>query len=320
MLTGNNYRFPDSMTAELAGIDGVQDIYRKRIPRIQFRGNFIMLVVADMDKLAAHSSPPVIEGNPVEMSRMAAAGQGVIGSENFTSLRGLKLGDIVELPAPAGVLRLPLVGIVREYSDQQGELFLDRAPYVKYWNDETIDHYCVFLRPGADPAAVREAILRRFSANRHLFVLTNAQVRNYIAGLAGSWWAITWVQICVAILVAVLGIVNSLTATIADRRRELGVLQALGGLRRQLRIHHLAGGSRYRRDWRGARPLPGSDPSLLFAGDDFPRLSGAAVRIHVSLLDRAPVDSSAPGSRMVLGGRTGGGAVRSSLVEALEYE
>ena len=34
---------------------------------------------------------------------------------------------------------------------------------------------------------------------------------------------------------AVLGIVNTLTVSIADRRRELGVMRAVGGLRRQIR-------------------------------------------------------------------------------------
>jgi putative ABC transport system permease protein len=37
------------------------------------------------------------------------------------------------------------------------------------------------------------------------------------------------------VLVAILGIVNTLTVSIADRRRELGVLQAVGGLRGQVR-------------------------------------------------------------------------------------
>jgi putative ABC transport system permease protein len=39
----------------------------------------------------------------------------------------------------------------------------------------------------------------------------------------------------VAVLVAILGIVNTLTVSITDRRRELGVLQAVGGLRAQIR-------------------------------------------------------------------------------------
>src|SRR5262249_58230857 len=43
------------------------------------------------------------------------------------------------------------------------------------------------------------------------------------------------VQIAVAGLVAILGIVNTLTVSITDRRRELGVLQAVGGLHRQIR-------------------------------------------------------------------------------------
>ena len=38
-----------------------------------------------------------------------------------------------------------------------------------------------------------------------------------------------------AVLVALLGIVNALTVSIIDRRRELGVLQAVGGLRQQIR-------------------------------------------------------------------------------------
>ena len=43
------------------------------------------------------------------------------------------------------------------------------------------------------------------------------------------------VQIGVAVLVAILGIVNSLTVSITDRRRELGVLKAVGALRGQIR-------------------------------------------------------------------------------------
>jgi putative ABC transport system permease protein len=38
----------------------------------------------------------------------------------------------------------------------------------------------------------------------------------------------------VAVAVAILGIVNALTVSITDRRRELGVLQGVGGLRRQV--------------------------------------------------------------------------------------
>jgi len=46
---------------------------------------------------------------------------------------------------------------------------------------------------------------------------------------------LAYAQIAIAVLVAILGIVNTLTVSIIDRRRELGVLQAVGGLRNQIR-------------------------------------------------------------------------------------
>ena len=48
-------------------------------------------------------------------------------------------------------------------------------------------------------------------------------------------FGLTLLQMAVAVLVAILGIVNTLTVSITDRRRELGVLRAVGALRGQIR-------------------------------------------------------------------------------------
>ena len=68
-----------------------------------------------------------------------------------------------------------------------------------------------------------------------MFVLTNRELKSYILKVTDQWFGLTSVQIAVAVLVAILGIVNTLTVSITDRRRELGVLQAVGGLRGQIR-------------------------------------------------------------------------------------
>jgi len=234
-LTDHNYKFPDAMTPKLEAIDGINEVIRIRTPRIEFQGEVVLLVVSELEKIATRSAPKAIAGDPATMYRLAAAGQGFIGSENFASLRGLRVGDWIDLPSPTGVVRLPMVGIVREYSDQQGAIILDRSLYRQRWNDDSIDLFRVYVKPGIDPNAVRAAILRTFSGDRRLFVLSNAEVRQYVAGLTNQWFRITWVQISVAIVVAILGIFNSLTVTIADRRRELGILRAVGGLRGQVR-------------------------------------------------------------------------------------
>ena len=66
-------------------------------------------------------------------------------------------------------------------------------------------------------------------------MLTNRELKDYILRITDQWFALTSVQIAVAVLVAILGIVNTLTVSITDRRRELGVLQAVGGLHGQIR-------------------------------------------------------------------------------------
>ena len=135
----------------------------------------------------------------------------------------------------AAGIRVGVAGVVRDYSDQQGSAMVDLALYRKYWHDDSVDFFRVYLETDADPAAVREAIQRTFASDKRLFVLSSAEVRHYVEGLTDQWFGMTRMQIAIAVFVAILGIVNSLTVTITDRRRELGVLRAVGGLRTQVR-------------------------------------------------------------------------------------
>jgi putative ABC transport system permease protein len=234
-LTGRDYRFPEAMTGPLAAIAGIDSVQRMRQVRVQYRDGLILLMATDVAGLGRTSPRTPLQGKPADMYVRTAAGEAAIASENLASAYGLRAGDTIELRVPTGTIRLPLAGVVREYTDQQGSLMIDLSLYRRLWSDDSVDFFRVYLRPGADPAQVREGILQRFSGERRLFVLSSGEVRDYVSGLAEQWFSVTWLQISVAILVAILGIVNSLTVTIADRRRELGVLQAVGGLRRQVR-------------------------------------------------------------------------------------
>jgi putative ABC transport system permease protein len=113
---------------------------------------------------------------------------------------------------------------------------LDWSLFQRYWNDDTVDEFRVFLKPGANPETVRASILRKFSGNRRLFVLSNRELRQYVSGLTNQWFGITWMQVSIAIIVAILGMINSLTVTINDRRREFAVLQTVGAFRSQVRV------------------------------------------------------------------------------------
>lgn len=319
-LTTRAYRFAPEIGDKIRNVPGVAQVQFVRDARVLYRGRPIMLVAADIAGLVSRARLPAIEGDTDRMYREAAAGKAVIVSDNLATLEHLHAGEIIELATPDGVLRLPIAGIVIDYSDQQGSILMERALFRQYWHDDTVDLFRVYVAPGASHAAVRQEILNRVGSTTRLFVLTNREVRDYILRLTDQWFGLTYVQIAVAVLVAVLGIVNTLTVSITDRRRELGVLKAVGAVRRQIRgavwIESLAIGflglllglalgafqlfyalEISRRDIAGIRL-------------DYQYPVGIALALLPVMLGAAFVAAFGPAER----------AVRGSLVEALEYE
>jgi putative ABC transport system permease protein len=235
-LSTRTYHFPDSMLDGLRRIPGIAEVQPVRIVRIDFRGKPVMLVSIDSESIARRTrGRRATAGDFDGMYRAAAAQKGLIIADNLAQLEKLKLGDTLEIAAPAGVLRLPIAGILEDFSNQLGTIFIERALYRRLWKDDAVDVFRIYLAPGAAAADVKARILDGFANERRLFVLSNKEVRSYVLKVTDQWFGMTYLQLFVAVLVAILGIVNTLTVSITDRRRELGVLRAVGALRNQIR-------------------------------------------------------------------------------------
>lgn len=234
-LADRSFRFPPEIGEEIRKMDFVDEVQMVRTSRVQYQGTPVMMVATDLMSLARRIKPKVVAGDLATAYPAAAQGKGVLLADNLALQSGLKLGDVMELSSPSGVLRLPVLAITVDYSDQRGALLIDRSLYLEKWKDPTVNLFRVYLKSGVAAEDAKMRVLERFGHERKLFVMTNKQVRDYILKVTDQWFGLTYMQIFVAVLVGVLGIVNSLTVSITDRRRELGVLQAVGGLRRQVR-------------------------------------------------------------------------------------
>jgi len=312
-------RFPAEMGDQIAAIPGIARVQRVRDARVMFRGTPVMIVAAEVGSIAQTVRIMPVAGDAADMYRRTAAGDGLIVSDNLAQLQGLHLGETIEINAPRGVIRLPIVGINVDYSDQQGAVLMDRQLFVRYWNDDSVNIFRVYLQPGARMPDVRARILERF-AGRQIFVLTNADLRQYILQITDQWFGLTSLQIAVAVLVAILGIVNTLTVSITDRRRELGVLQAVGGLRGQIR----------RTIWLEALSIAAIGLTLGFAlgaialnyvlqivHNDIAGMRLDYMFPYPTVLSLVPVMLAAAFIAAIWPAES---AVRGSLVEAVEYE
>jgi putative ABC transport system permease protein len=230
-----NMTFPSEIRSVIESVPGVAQVQLVRNSRVMYERIPVLVIALETDKAAktVHRIPTA--GSLEEMNSLTAAGKGLITSDSFATIHGLHMHDSVSLPTPSGLLTLPIAGIVRDYSDFQGSVFIDREVYTKWWKDDTANVARIYVKKGENLPAVRQRVADALSGHQHLLVLTSDDVRVWIMKLLDNWFAMTYNQIAVAILVAVLGIVNTLTVSITDRRRELGVMQAVGGLRNQIR-------------------------------------------------------------------------------------
>jgi putative ABC transport system permease protein len=319
-LVTQTTRFPPTMGAEIGAVDGVHNVQMVRSGRITFRQTPVTIVALEVANIAQTVDLRPAAGNLQEMYRKSAAGEGVMVSDNLAQLQHLTLGEVIEVQAPYGRISLPIVGIVIDLSDQQGAIILDRSLFIKYWRDDSVSIFRVYVKPDATVPAVRQRILERFEGQRRVFVLTNAELKSYILKITDQWFGLTSVQIAIAVLVAILGIVNTLTVSITDRRRELGVLQAVGGLRNQIRrtiwiealsvaaIGLVLGGAVGAVNLYYLLQIVQQDVSGMRLTYGFP-IAIAAMMVPI-MLAAAMVAAIWPAEA----------AVRGSLVEALEYE
>jgi putative ABC transport system permease protein len=320
-LSDRTFRFPEALGTQLAAVPGVSQVQSVRSFRVEIRGTPVLMVAVNMRSLEERGHRATVAENPLGMYALAVQGRGIIVSDNFARLKRMTLGDVVDLATPAGGLKLPIVGIITDWSDQLGAVFIDRQLYEQHWGDTTANVFRVYVSPGADAMTVRQRILETIGPGQpRMLVLTNKEVRDWVLKLTDQWLQLTYSQVLIAVIVAVLGIVNALTVSIIDRKRELGVLRAVGGLRRQIRqtvwmeaaaigLVGLALGLLF-----GAGNLyfllqiTGRDLSGMYLPYRFP--TSLAFILLPTILAAALFSALWPAES----------AVRTSLVEALEYE
>lgn len=234
-LMTRTFQFPEDLRDELEKIPGVRQVDALRIIALNVGRRAPLLVSVEIDQYLRRSTPILEEGRLEDLLPGMLDRNGVLISNNLARLNGWRRGDRIDLNTPTGRQSFDVVGVQVDYTSDAGAMLIDRRTYKRLWNDSRVDTFELMVTPGTDPDEVRREVSRRFADRRNMFVLTNRDFRDEILRLANQFWLLTYVQTLVAIAVAVLGIINSLTVSITERKREIGVLRALGGERRRVR-------------------------------------------------------------------------------------
>lgn len=229
--------FPNTISDELRRIPYIEAFDRTRGQDIVYGDGLITVGSGDFDVAATNGNLPMI--TPKSSARALAAARktgGVLASESFSLKYNKGVGDTVQLPTTRGQRGFPITGIYRDYSNDRGTVVMDRAAYIDAFGDDRINTVVVFLRKGTNKDFARRDLEQRLGPKYHAFVVTNGEVKTEVMRIFDQTFMITYALLAVAVIVAVLGIINTLAALILERTRELALLRVTGMSVSQLRL------------------------------------------------------------------------------------
>jgi putative ABC transport system permease protein len=175
------------------------------------------------------TAPPAGAMNPQVLQQMLA-GDGVVVSREIARTLGIGPGDELTLPTPSGERHTRVLQVVPYFSLFGGLVSMSLTQMREWFDRPGSTALAVTLAPGADRPEVEAAIRDQLPAD--VFVFSGeeavAAIGEGMAATTGLIDAMAWI----VVVVASIALLNTLMLSVLERRRELGVLRAMGASRR----------------------------------------------------------------------------------------
>jgi len=175
------------------------------------------------------------QGGPAAL-RNLSDGQAIL-ADSFAADNGLEVGDSFRLLTQTR--KRPSFEVTGEFDSKLGDfgnVLITQAALARDFSQTQDTTDFVKTEPGADAARVQALLTRGVEAAFPLAEVLNQQElkenrENQINGLVYLFYGL----LAFAIVISLFGIANTLALSIHERRRELGMLRAIGMSRRQVR-------------------------------------------------------------------------------------
>jgi putative ABC transport system permease protein len=149
--------------------------------------------------------------------------------------RGWRLGTPAALVLPDGTTHRVTVGAIYTSRNLVGDYVLPLPLWAPHTAQLTASAIFVKLAPGGQAAAVQAAVTHAAASYGKLTVADRATFVADAGKAVSTVLAIVYALLVLAIVIAVSGIGNTLSLSVYERTREIGLLRAVGQTRAQLR-------------------------------------------------------------------------------------
>jgi putative ABC transport system permease protein len=221
--------FPEQVAADVSKVPGVAAVSPVKLLPAQVDGTDALLVGIDPDTYVGMANLDFTVGSLADLGP-----DGMVVDALSASDAQLVVGDTATVLVPTGSTQLRVVGIYEPAGAFSG--FVVRNEALAGAGVAIGDSFIyVKAAPDADLGQVQAAITAALAAYPTVQVQSQAEFKEQITSSVDQLLLVMVMLLSLAILIAVLGIVNTLVLSVVERTREIGMLRAVGALRRQIR-------------------------------------------------------------------------------------
>ncbi|HVL82576.1 MAG TPA: FtsX-like permease family protein, partial [Actinomycetota bacterium] len=233
---GSDVPVQSSLGPQIRRLRGVDSVYPFKMTLATLDDRVIAINALDYEAYSRlRDLPPRWRREVSGLARRLRPADTIVITPSVTARMGIEVGDTVEMPTPSGVRRMEVVGVFPDPSAVTPTFSLPYDRYSQLFRTTAADSFGVGLLPGTDPERVRAEIEQRWGQTLGIEVDDRSEFFDRVNGFVGSVLGLISSVQLVAVVVAALGLANTLLISTLERRRDLGVLRAVGMLRRQVR-------------------------------------------------------------------------------------
>ena len=172
--------------------------------------------------------------NTEQIVRRLQEGEAVLLSSVLSEKYGLQAGDTIQLRTRGGFRSFEIAAVVVDFYNQGLVVQGSWDDMKRFFRIDDASTFFIKVKDGQSIDDVKGRIDDLYGKRYRLILIANTSIRDQALKLMDQAFSMFDVMALISIVVGSLGIVNTLTMSVIERTREIGMLRAVGMTRMQI--------------------------------------------------------------------------------------